>query len=266
MQQKTVYVNTAKRNSLRPSCKGGHSYDQAMKYVRIYNYLLGLVGHELSAGEKIPSERELCERFGVSRMTVRQAVDGLVNDGILVRKQGRGTFVAHQKMDLQLRITSFGQEMRMRGMVPSTRVLACEETEADASIASSLALSRDIRVYSIRRLRYANGIPMCIEHSWLPVAPLPGFIEPSPPESIYQELQLRGWGPTWGEDNIESVNLSAPDARLLEVPEGASGLVVSRRTFAEDIPIDLTISRYRGDRYKLWVPIAQPMTPVRAGH
>ncbi len=234
-----------------------------MKYVRIYNYLLGLIGHELSAGDKIPSERELCERFEVSRMTVRQAVDGLVNDGILVRKQGRGTFVAHQKMDLQLRITSFGQEMRMRGMVPSTRVLACEEVEAGASVASSLALDDDARVYSIKRLRYANGIPMCIEHSWLPVAPLPGFIEPAPPESIYHELQLRGWGPTWGEDNIESVNLNAEDAALLEVPEGASGLVVSRRTFAENVPIDLTISRYRGDRYKLWVPIAQPMTPVR---
>lgn len=240
-------------------------YDRAMKYVEISNYLLGLIGQELLPGDKIASERELCEKFQVSRMTVRQAIDGLVNDGILVRQQGRGTFVAQQKMDLQLRITSFGQEMRMRGMVPSTRVLDCGEMVATAAVASALALEDGQRVYSLRRLRYANGIPMCIEQSWLPASVLPGFIDPAPPESIYAQLQARGLGPTWGEDNIESVNLQGEDAQLLEVPSGAAGLVVTRRTFAEEVPVDLTISSYRGDRYKLWVPIARPLAAVRPG-
>lgn len=244
---------------------GNVEYDRAMKYVEISNYLLGLIGQDLMPGDKIASERELCERFQVSRMTVRQAIDGLVNDGVLVRQQGRGTFVAQQKMDLQLRITSFGQEMRMRGMVPSTRLLDCAEVVATPAVASALALEDGQRVYSLRRLRYANGIPMCIQHSWLPVLLLPGFIYPAPPDSIYAQLQARGLGPTWGEDNIESVNLEGADAELLEVANGAAGLVVTRRTFADEVPVDLTISTYRGDRYKLWVPIARPLAEVRPG-
>src|SRR5690606_27176385 len=83
-----------------------------------------LIADELGVGEPIPSERELCAQFGVSRMTVRQAVDALVVEGLLERVQGRGTFVAQPKVDLQLRLTSFPEEMRRRGMEPDLRVLA----------------------------------------------------------------------------------------------------------------------------------------------
>lgn len=234
-----------------------------MKYVEICTYLSELVGTELSPGDKVPSERTLCHQFGVSRMTVRQAIDVLVNEGVLVRQQGRGTFVAQQKLDLQLRITSFSQEMRMRGMVPSTKLLDIEEQVPPAYIARALGLGDDAKAYYVRRLRYADEAPMCVEEAWLPHALLPGFFDPQPPESIYGDLQARGYRPTWGEDTIESVNLDRTLAALLEVDTGAASIAVTRRTFADDVPVQFSLSYYRGDRYKLWVPIAQPMSPIR---
>ncbi|MBD3689697.1 GntR family transcriptional regulator [Nanchangia anserum] len=233
-----------------------------VKYVEISTYLADLVDSRLSPGDRIPSERALCQRFGVSRMTVRQAVDVLVNEGVLVRQQGRGTFVAQQKLDLQLRITSFGQEMRMRGMVPSTKLLETDEAVPPTHIAQALALSEDAKTYYVRRLRYADDVPMCVEESWLPHALLPGFFDPAPPDSLYGDLQVRGFRPTWGEDTIESVNLDRAQAALLDVEVGAASIVVTRRTFAEDVPVEFAVSYYRGDRYKLWVPIAQPLSPI----
>lgn len=233
-----------------------------MKYVDICTYLSDLVNTTLRPGDKVPSERALCDQFGVSRMTVRQAIDILVNEGLLVRRQGRGTFVAPTKLDLQLRITSFAQEMRMRGMVPSTKLLETYRDVPPAHIARALALDDGDSTYYIRRLRYADNAPMCIEEAWLPESPLPGFFDPNPPESIYSDLQARGYCPTWGEDTIESINLDRTQAKLLEVEPGAAGIVVTRRTFTESMPIEFAISFYRGDRYKLWVPIAQPLSPI----
>ncbi len=234
-----------------------------VKYVMIYEYVAGLVGDTLKPGDKIPSERELCERFDVSRMTVRQAIQALVNEGVLERQQGRGTFVAEEKMDLQLRLTSFAQEMRMRGMVPSTEVLSAAEEIPPRSIASSLGIGEGEYGYHLIRLRYANDIPMALEDLWIPVALLPGFFTPAPPEGIYVELAQRGFLPTWGEDNIESVNLDGDTAARLDVPKGSAGLKIMRRTFSNETPVAWSVSYYRGDRYKLWVPIMQPMSTLR---
>lgn len=236
-----------------------------VKYQAIYDYLATICTTELKPGDKIPSERELCEKFGVSRMTVRQAVGDLVAEGKLARIQGKGTFVAHEKLDLQLRITSFSQEMRMRGMAPATRVLSCEEKIPTSSIATSFGLEEGQTIFYIRRLRFADDTPMCVETTHLPAHLLPGFITPQPPEGIYTELNARGYTPTWGEDVIESVLLDTEHCRLLEVGEQAAGLLVSRRAYAEGTLICLTKSYYRGDRHKLWVPIAQPYATVSRG-
>lgn len=235
-----------------------------MKYVEICTYLQQLVRTELNEGDKIPSERALCQRFDVSRMTVRQAVDVLVNDGILIRKQGRGTYVAHQKLDLQLRITSFAEEMRMRGMVPATTLLEVATEPAPPSIAAALGLPDGAPTHYVRRLRFAGDAPMCVERAWMPANLLPGFCDPAPPDSLYDELRARGLGPTWGEDTIECLNFDRSLAHLLQVKPGAAGIVVTRRTFAENVPIQFAISYYRGDRYKMWVPIAQPRSPIQA--
>ena len=93
-----------------------------MKYVTVRDYLVELIDTRLSVGDVVPSERELAERFGISRMTVRQAVDSLVSSGMLERRRGSGTYVRAPKVDVQSRISSFSEEMRQRGMIPGTRV------------------------------------------------------------------------------------------------------------------------------------------------
>lgn len=241
----------------------GHS----LKYVRVRDYLRSLVTHELEPGDAIPSERVLCERFGISRMTVRQAVDALVVEGLLVREQGRGTFVAPTKMDMEVRLTSFGEEMRRRGMEPSSQVLAAEQVPAAPDVADALDLRPGEPVHHLHRVRYADGTPMAIEQAWLPVTLVPNLLADGAPESVYGDLRRRGLEPDWGEDTVAASEADAEDAEHLGLRPGAAVLRVERRTFTGDIALVYSRSAYRADRYVLWVPLRQPrpaLTP-RAG-
>ena len=133
------------------------------KYVIVRNHLLDLVRNGLANGSPVPSERELCEQFEVSRMTVRQAIDTLVVDGVLERHQGKGTFVAPPKLDLQVRLTSFTQEMQRRGMEPGVVMLQAETVASDETVAEALELEVGAEVHHLRRLLTANAIPMAID-------------------------------------------------------------------------------------------------------
>ena len=240
----------------------------ALKYVRVRDYLRSLVTHELAVGDAIPSERLLCERFGVSRMTVRQAVDALVVDGLLEREQGRGTFVAPAKLDLEVRLSSFGEEMRRRGMEPSSKVLAADEAGAAPDIADALEMLPGEQVFYLHRVRYADGEPMAIEQLWLPCRLAPGLLDDGEPGSIYGELRRRGLEPDWGEDTVAATEVDAQDAALLGLRVGKAVLRLSRRTFAGDIACVYSRSSYRADRYMLWVPLRAPrraLTPRTTG-
>ena len=193
------------------------------KYVIVRNHLLELIRNGLASGSPVPSERELCEQFEVSRMTVRQAIDTLVVDGILERHQGKGTFVAPPKLDLQVRLTSFTQEMRRRGMEPGVVMLQAETIASDETVAEALELEAGAEVHHLRRLLTANAIPMAIEENWIPAALLPNLLRTSPNFSVYAELTQAGLTPQWGEDMIEAHAASAQEAALLSI-QAALGL------------------------------------------
>jgi GntR family transcriptional regulator len=229
-----------------------------LKYVRVRDYLRSLVTHELAVGEAIPSERLLCERFGVSRMTVRQAVDALVVEGLLQREQGRGTFVAPTKLDLEVRLSSFGEEMRRRGMEPSSKVLAADEITAAPDIADALDLLPGELVHYLYRVRYADGEPMALEQSWLPSRLVPGLFDDGAPAGVYGALRQRGLEPDWGEDIVAAAEVDAQDAELLGLRTGSAVLRITRRTFAGDTACAYSRSSYRADRYVLWVPLRAP--------
>lgn len=229
-----------------------------LKYVRVRDYLRSMVTHELGVGDPIPSERLLCEQFGVSRMTVRQAVDALVVEGLLTREQGRGTFVAPTKVDLEARLASFGEEMQRRGMVPSSRVLAAEVVQATPDVADALDLLPGELVYFLYRVRYADGEPMAVEQSWLPQRLAPGLFDGGVPESIYGQLRRRGLEPDWGEDTVAASEADAQDAELLGIEPGKAVLRFARRTFAGETACVYSRSAYRADRYMLWVPLRAP--------
>ena len=228
------------------------------KYVVVRDYLKGLIRDGLGVGEPIPSERELCDRFSVSRMTVRQAIDTLVVDGALERQQGRGTFVAPAKVDLQLRLTSFTEEMRRRGMTPGSRTLAGRTLPADEGLADTLEVEPGAPVHYLRRLRTADGVPMAIEDNWVSAALLPDLLEPQEQFSVYAMLTAHNMRPDWGEDVIEARVIGPADGALLDVPDHAPWLYISRRTYRGHQAVGYSHTLYRADRYSLWVPVASP--------
>jgi GntR family transcriptional regulator len=232
-----------------------------LKYLRVRDYLRTLATQELDAGDPLPSERELCDRFGVSRMTVRQAVDALVVDGVLERVHGRGMFVARPKVDLQVRLTSFSEEMRRRGMTPSVKHLRAEVVPADTRIAAALEIDPADPVVHLHQLRFADGEPMSVQHCWLAEALVPNIVDP-PPESLYAELDRRGVLPVWGEDAVEAGEADAEEAALLGIGKGRAVLRIFRRAFSRDLAVEFSEAVYRADRYTLWVPVARPQPSI----
>src|ERR671933_1700 len=130
---------------------------------------------QLQVGQAIPSERRLSSELGISRLTVRAALDDLVRDGYLERRQGSGTFVSEPKIAQQLTLTSFSEDMRRRGMVAGSRTIELRETHAGATVGRALSVSPDARVTLIRRLRLADGEPMALETLHVPAELVPGL-------------------------------------------------------------------------------------------
>ena len=233
------------------------------KHLQLKDLLSRLIAEDLEPGSPIPSERDLAERYGLSRMTVRQAINALVADGRLERRLGRGTFVAQPKMDVQIRLVGFTEDMRRRGMTASSRTLSFERINASIALAGHLEIDSGDPVVRLVRLRYADDIPMAIERTHIPERLVPGLLERGVPESLYRTLADEyGIVLTWGEQQIEAATTAAEDAPLLGIRSDGVVLVMARRSFADDVQVEYATSAYRGDRYQLWVPLAQASRPI----
>jgi len=230
----------------------------AHKYLAVRDYLAALVAQELRVGDAIPSERMLTERFGVSRMTVRQAVDLLVTEGVLTREQGRGTFVAPQRMDFEMRLTTFGEEMRRRGMEPTTTVLTALMVAAPPDVAAALEIEPGGKVHCLYRVRSADGAPMCIEQVWVPAELVPDLFADGPPESMYAALRAQGHSPAWGEDTLAADEATDAEQSLLGLGTMRAVLRAERRTYDESGAVMFSRACYRADRYTVWVPLRAP--------
>lgn len=210
-------------------------------------------------GSALPSERDLAERFGLARMTVRQAIDSLVGEEVLERVVGLGTFVRKPKLDLQVKLTSYSEEMQRRGMVPAAKVLSFEQIGASAFLARELQLEEGTPVVRFRRLLLADNEPMSVDENFIPAHRVPGLLDGEPPTSLYNVLSERfGLVMEWGEDMIEATAASPSTARLLHVDVGSPLLKIQRHAFVARSMVDYSVSYYRADRYKLWVPLQRP--------
>jgi GntR family transcriptional regulator, N-acetylglucosamine utilization regulator len=235
------------------------------KYFQLREILLDLVESELGVDQAIPSERELSQRYGLSRMTVRQAVDHLVSEGRLYRVQGKGTFVSRPKIEMPLRLASFTEDMKARGLTPGSRDIDRRTAPASAHLARSLGIEPGDPVHVIERLRTADGIPMAVERSHIPEAVAPGLADESLADrSLYDVLaQKFGILLDSGEQTIEAGIVDPADATLLELPAGSAVLLLQRRSFAGGNPVELALSTYRADRYQLHVALDVPRQPSR---
>ncbi|CUR59584.1 Transcriptional regulator, GntR family [metagenome] len=223
----------------------------ALKHIQVREYVRGLVDG-CEPGASAPSERELVQRFGVARMTVRQAMDALVGEGLLVRVPGRGTFVAQPRTQPG-KLLSFSQEMTQRGLLPESQTLIARREKAGPGVAKALSLTEGDPVIHWKRLRRADGSPVCVEDAYLNEVLLPGFLQSGMPTSLYEALDARGLRPTWAEDSVSADLATAEEAAHLEVDPGSAVLRVARRALVDDRPIEVSRAVLRGDRYTLWV-------------
>ena len=222
------------------------------KHAQLRAALLKTIEEDLQPGAMIPSERDLTTRYDVSRATVRAAISSLVNEGRLTTVPGRGTVVTRPRVESNLHLASFTQDMRQRGHRPSTEVLSCEVVGAGESTAKALGISPGDPVWEIERLRLADDEPMAHEISWYPEALFPGLGDEDLSGSIYAIFESTyGVVITDAQQTTWAEQAGNAYADLLEVAETAPVMVFDRVGSSSDGPVEQTISRYRGDRYQL---------------
>lgn len=209
---------------------------------------------QLNEGDPLASEEELARLYQVSRMTARQALHGLKSSGYAVSRKGRGTFVTRPKMERNImHLEGFTEDMKQRGMVPSSKMLEQLVVGATEEIAEKLKLSASDPILRLRRLRYADGIPMAIEESHLPLQLYPGLNRYNfEKNSLYSVLRENyGVRVGWADEIIEAIHATREESELLTIPKRASVLCISRIIMSTaDMPIEAAYSRYRGDRYR----------------
>ncbi len=226
--------------------------------VPLYYQLKEIIRDKILSGEwvegmRLPSERELCEQYGVSRMTVRQSITDLVHEGLLYREQGKGTFVRRARIYQQLdRLTSFTEDMHNRGQVPNTKVLAAGMYNADSMVAERLQISPGQEVFRLYRLRISNGEPLALELTHIHFPGCERLVaEDLEHNSLYVLLETK-YGVSLVEalQEVEAGLAGKEEANLLRISPGSSVLLTRRTTYTNHgHPVEYAVSTYRGDRY-----------------
>jgi len=226
-------------------------------YQQLYEILLGKIQRgQWQPGDMIPPESGLIEIYQVSRNTVRQVLDMLVNEGFIYRQRGRGSFVAHPTLEQSMtRIVSFTEDMHQRGFTPGTEVLSAKIMPAEQKIASQLNIPAGEQLACIRRLRLADGEPMSIEESFLIHKYCPDVLNHD-----YAHKPLRavlegeyGIRIASAKQVIQAMQAPSELAQLLKINPGTALLHIKRVSFSQGrIPVEFLNIHYRADRYALF--------------
>jgi GntR family transcriptional regulator len=222
---------------------------------------------ELREGDLLTSEWQLARDYHVSRVTAREALHGLKTSGYASSLRGRGTFVAKPKPGKPLtQLRGFTEEIAERGMVPASRLLEQRIIDAQVELAESLGVQVGTPVMILRRLRLADGVPMAVEKTYISLSHFPGIEQINFGEqSLYQTLREQfSVHIAWAAETIEILPATREESKLLKIPAKTGVLSISRNTISEDrVPIEITVSRYRADRYRAQIYI--PATAIRVG-
>ncbi|OYQ37793.1 GntR family transcriptional regulator [Niveispirillum lacus] len=219
-------------------------------YIQLANKLRDSISEgQITSGEALPSERALSEITGTSRVTIRKAIDQLVEEGLLERRHGSGTFITAQLEQAGTTLSGFSADAIHRGQSPKSIWLVKTVSSATADEAMVLAISPATQVARLARVRLADDEPLAIEHAIVPLSLLPPMDTIG--DSLYAALERQGNKPVQGIQKIRASLATPIEAGLLSIREGAEVLRIERRTFlADGTPVELTRSAYRGDHYE----------------
>ena len=211
----------------------------------------------LGPEDALPGERQLAIDLAVSRITVRKAIEGLVDEGLLVRRQGSGNFVCARIEKNFAKLTSFSEDMRARGRTPHSVWLKKSEGTVTPEEALTLGLSPGTPVYRFHRIRFADDAPMVLEYATVIATCLPTL--ESVDASLYVALEKAGSRPVRALQRLRALLLNAEQAKLLNAREGDAGLLVERLGFLRDgRAVEFCQSYFRGDTYDFVAELSIP--------
>ncbi len=227
-------------------------------YYQLKNLILDKIKNgEYPEGSLIPSERDLGENLGISRMTVRQALNQLVSEGVLYREKGKGTYVSKSKI-VQRNIMSFSETVRKKGLVPSTNVLGFTRVADRPDIAEILGLDAKELLYCVKRLRLANDLPIGIEEVYIPEKYCPGLEKQDLKTSLYKLLkEAYSLSVNYMDSSVEAAKASKEERKLLGLTDGIPVLRISSISY-NDSGMKLLHQKdvYRSDEYSYNVRIS----------
>ncbi|MBV9383860.1 MAG: GntR family transcriptional regulator [Streptosporangiaceae bacterium] len=217
----------------------------------------------LKPGERLDNELDLTQQLGVSRPTVRQAVQRLVDQGLVIRRRGLGTVVVAPRILRSVALSSLYDDLAATGRHPATTVLAAARIEADDELAAILSLSPGDALLSVERLRLADGTPLALMRNYLPAGLFEGWgIRPDETlekTGLYELLRGHGVHLQAGEQVIGARKATPHEAKLLQAPRGATVLTMTRTTFDQvGKPVEHGSHAYLADRYSFQMRLVAP--------
>ncbi|WEV44822.1 GntR family transcriptional regulator [Streptococcaceae bacterium ESL0687] len=225
-------------------------------YIRIHDEIKKEIENESwELGARIPSERTLSERFNVSRMTLRQAVTALVDEGILERRAGSGTYVSSKRVREKMRgTTSFTEIIQKQGKTPKSIVLAYTKTLANEIELEKLKLKPGSQIIRMERIRYADSLPICYEVASIPYLLIADFDKQDITNHFFRTLENNGFEIGKSEQVISAKNASSKIADHLQIKRGQAILSLTQTShFVDGTPFEFVLSQYVGDRFEFFL-------------
>lgn len=220
------------------------------KYTQLYEILVEkITSGEWKPNDCMPTEHELCQRYNLSRITVRDALNLLAKDGYIYRKQGKGTFVAVRPIEQKLtKLYSLRENIEAKGMVSYNRILSFKQIAAAGKVQDTLQLADGESVYELIRCLYAENTPYAVETTYIPVSLYPEMTaELIRSNGLYKTMQSFNRIPERAIETLTAVPISREDALLLNVKPRDTAIRISRTTFSQVSIIEYTITVIKSD-------------------